>query len=159
MSCAICCACLHIWSSQSNNYYRKNYHRETVLTILSDGTFGPESLQFIRQRYTWHARQLLKKVEYTQPFVLLIKHMPGQQNIMHSTIKYCILISDADAWLLQAIRFDSTKKSQPSPIKYYYCCFMQHASRNDGRIGLLCSVPWLCRKFFTLDSYSGHLIL
>ena len=48
-----------------------------MLTILSDGTFGPESLRFVRERPTWYARKLVKKVEYTQPFILLIKHMPG----------------------------------------------------------------------------------
>ena len=52
-------------------------YRETVLTILSHGRYGPESLRFVREKTTLYARKLVKKVEYTQPFVLLIRHMPG----------------------------------------------------------------------------------
>ena len=51
--------------------------RETVLTILSDGTFGPTSLEFTRERSEMYVWDRVKVVEYTQPMTLLITHMPG----------------------------------------------------------------------------------
>ena len=52
-------------------------HRETVLTILSDGTLGPKSLEYTRETTKWYVWKHLRKVEYIQPMTLLITQMPG----------------------------------------------------------------------------------
>ena len=91
--------------------------RETVLTILSDETFGPQSLRFVRRRSHWHAWERLKVLEYTQPLILLTKHMPGQFREIYTLLYISQLHNDVFAeiaeWVLNKCALSRT---QPRPI-------------------------------------------
>ena len=71
-----------------------------MLTILSDGTLGPESLTFTRETTKSHAWKGLKIYEYKQPMTLLITHMPGYHwQSSHTTYRF-FKTSDIAEWVL-----------------------------------------------------------